>query len=1594
MLADDHAYVFATDGLTNQGMIDLNGGYTNHGTIETADCGVINIAVDDGDGVNCGMIEAVHGTINITVTGYAYNYGTEEAGAGGTLNIIRLDTVVMQGAGNLGLVEAIDGGTINYSGSGGSYGTIEASGCDSTVTFNLADATQTNNGGTMEALRNGAMTFNGGTINNNAYDETAATVKAASGGTVTVNGSTVNNTGGSIFEALSCGIITFDCGATINNHSGAMIEALRDGTVNIDCSTVNNSGGTIEASGACSTVDLAGATIKNGTLETSCGGLIQTVCGSGNSTFENLTIATGSAVLVNDGTSLTLEGTIDNKGTITLAAATDPSLVIDGTVTLSGDGAIVLNGCGDCIVGVGGDGPSTLDSSNTISGAGMIGGGNLVLVNEACGTVDADVCGATLTINTGDNQISNLGTLEATGGGILAIDCSLDNSNLVLAQGHGSTITISADVTNESSAQIEAESCGTITFDCLCFTNDCSASIDATTGGVITFDHSHLDNYGQVSADCGGSVVFCHSTVDNYGALIDGNFNGIQTGDGGTITFDCSNVVNTGYIGAAGGTITFDDSCVNNSGGAIGGNGIVAFDGGSVTFEHSQIDNTGVIGAFTSTDGGPAGTIYIDDSTVHNMCGTISAIGCGDTVQLSDATICGGTLATSDNGLIEVVASDDGTTLFDGTDHTVTVAGAVQVEACADLGLAGTIDFDNGGAITLLSGSDSGANLVINGTVTLDSEGDGSGGVVLDGCGTAIVGDDSDGGSTLHNDATISGAGTIGGDGLILVNDSDGTVNADVCGQTLDIHTGHDISNAGVLEATNGGTLQIDDSVCNSGLLSVNCGGTLDVTASSITWTGDTADAGVNGIVLDHGTLLVDSASLTLDGGGAVSLDCGTITAAACDNTLYNADTITGTGSIGGGGLVLNNEGCGVIDANVSGGTLTLDTGSNTITNLGTLQAENGGTLDVKSMVDNCGGTLVANSGGLLNVESCITGGSAMITGGTLEFGASSNVNVTFCNGSADSPTYGTLVLGDAKDFSGQIYGFTGTCGDAAHSDTVELAGICETSWCAVQSGDNEILTINYGDGQHVTLTFDDFDACFTIVTKDGNTYIYDPPASGSSGNGAAPGPAHAGGPVGVTGAIAGGGPVGTTGAFVSASTIANGAPVGTTSAFIAAGTTTNGAPVGTTGAFVGATSHAETATLSTIAGLLSEFVGTLGVPLGTVGTLAATSLPLAADPFGTASAFVAGAVPTPPVGALGPAHHDSGPVGPVGAIGSLTSTGVGNDVTGHTSAWASTALQNEAAPTPPVGAVVAGAVPTPPVGALGPAHHDSGPVGAIGSLTSTGVGNDVTGHTSAWASTAPQNEATPTPTVSAFVAAVVPTPPVGALGPAHHDGGPVGAIGALTSTGVGNDVTGHTSALAGTAPQNEATPTPTVSAFVAAVVPTPPVGALGPAHHDSGPVGAIGSIGGETAGATAASTNPTTSVDATPHTTGVTTGIGLNFGTDQFVPASSPPAHATAGGEGWTNHVGAVSVALGGAGHDAFVFNSVAGPDGFVGVHAPGGSTEVDHVSNVQPVVPQLVALLTEVHDAVSVEAVHTDVVNTAMDQFHQMVASVGHLH
>src|SRR6266568_1160362 len=158
---------------------------------------------------------------------------------------------------------------------------------------------------------------------------------------------------------------------------------------------------------------------------------------------------------------------------------------------------------------------------------------------------------------------------------------------------------------------------------------------------------------------------------------------------------------------------------------------------------------------------------------------------------------------------------------------------------------------------------------------------DGGGKLALAGTITGAVGTNE-----LENyDNTIVGSGTISN--LDLDNDAGGTIDATGV-LILDTHT--TIDNAGLLEATGGGELDVKDAEINN------------------------TGTGTKGIVIDAtSTLLVDVASLKLDGTGKLAL-AGTITGQVGTNELVNFDnTIVGSGTIS--NLDLDNAAAGIIDA-------------------------------------------------------------------------------------------------------------------------------------------------------------------------------------------------------------------------------------------------------------------------------------------------------------------------------------------------------------------------------------------------------------------------------------------------------------------------------------------------------------------------------------------------------------------------------------------------------------------------------------------------------------------------------------------------------
>jgi hypothetical protein len=190
-------------------------------------------------------------------------------------------------------------------------------------------------------------------------------------------------------------------------------------------------------------------------------------------------------------------------------------------------------------------------------------------------------------------------------------------------------------------------------------------------------------------------------------------------------------------------------------------------------------------------------------------------------------------------------------------------AGTMAVSDGAMLPLGGIVD--NNGCIALNSTGDNTDLQIVGDGVTLE----GGGQVILsDSSDNMIVGTNAD--AVLTNvDNTIAGAGQIGdGDGnLTLVNETAGTIDANDANGVLVLDTGNTIVNAGLLEATNGGTLQIDDNVANSGTLAAN-GGTL-VAAGDVTGAGDVAIGG-GGTAEFAGTF---DQNITFTGPGVLELE-------------------------------------------------------------------------------------------------------------------------------------------------------------------------------------------------------------------------------------------------------------------------------------------------------------------------------------------------------------------------------------------------------------------------------------------------------------------------------------------------------------------------------------------------------------------------------------------------------------------------------------------------------------------------------------------------------------------------------------------------
>jgi len=189
-------------------------------------------------------------------------------------------------------------------------------------------------------------------------------------------------------------------------------------------------GGAVPGATDDATFDASGSTFYTVTASTS-----ETVAGIELASTAELSITAGTftattgtaaganagVMAVGDGTTLALGGAVDNTGAITLGgakAATNLDLL--GNTTLSGGGSIILSSSAENAIFGASSAVTLTNANNTITGGGQIGKGQLTLVNEAKGVIDATTSNALVIDTTGEN-LTNSGLLEGAGTGGLTV---------------------------------------------------------------------------------------------------------------------------------------------------------------------------------------------------------------------------------------------------------------------------------------------------------------------------------------------------------------------------------------------------------------------------------------------------------------------------------------------------------------------------------------------------------------------------------------------------------------------------------------------------------------------------------------------------------------------------------------------------------------------------------------------------------------------------------------------------------------------------------------------------------------------------------------------------------------------------------------------------------------------------------------------------------------------------------------------------------------------------------------------------------------------------------------------------------------------
>jgi hypothetical protein len=857
------------------------------------------------------------------------------------------------------------------------------------------------------------------------------------------------------------------------------------GSLTVQSSTIRGAG-VVEALGSGSHLYLRSGTILGGVVATDVNGVIETL--DSNNTIDSASVNNAGVISIDKNTQLILGSTVNNTGSIALRSAGNSTILrIDSrNLTLSGGGHVTLSdNANNYVYGVSGADVLT-NVNNTLSGSGQLGYGQLTLINQNTGIINATGVNNTLVLNTPE-MVSNAGLVEDTGAaGLEIVDTLVKQASTGVIEARGANAHVDLQsarivggvITDVGGGVVQTTDSGVL-FDALAISKGTTVTVNNNTALNIL---GTIKNAGVIALKSVGNAT--ELLVSSLGATLTGgmvtmtdNANNYISGAGGAALVSSAAVTGAGQIGQL--AITnqlrgvIDGSGVNgiavNAARGVVNQGLMeGTSAGGLTFNGGLVNNSGTLEAANG------GRLNVSSTVISGQVGgggMVEALGIGSHIDLQSATLTNGSVRTDIHGVINTL---DGGSMIDNA------------------------IFDNSGMINIINNTalTVGGSLTNSGMIKLNSTGNGTSLVIdandltLTGAGAVMLTDSANNyvygraaADTLTNvDNDISGSGQLGDGALTFINGASGIVNGNgAAGLTIDSGLGS-IANLGLIEGTGvGGATLASSVVMNTGVIKA-AGGQLSISSSTVTGAGTIEALGSGSVVtlasasLSGGALATDANGIirTADNGSVVdnvavanagAIDILNNTALTLGSTVTNSGTIalqstgnstslvidiSGAALQGGGQVTLSNNANNDIYGQAAADTLT--NVDNTISGAGALGDGrltfiNGAagvvnaTSTTNALVINTGGPAVSNAG----VLEAATGATLTIQDGIANTGSiAANGGTVSVQGMVSGAGSATIGAGGQIEFGAAAscaVGFTGSAGKLILDDSQQFSG-------------------------------------------------------------------------------------------------------------------------------------------------------------------------------------------------------------------------------------------------------------------------------------------------------------------------------------------------------------------------------------------------------------------------------------------------------------------------------------------------------------------------------------------------------------------------